>query len=140
MSDIPPPYRRRGLRILLAGGIQAALGILSLPYLVGLVVAAQRAQVLREPDAILILLLTLAQGLLDLTAGVLILRLRPAGWTLGVLMASFGSAFVLLSLGRGVGATLPALAGIALRVTVVILLALERERFRPPTKGTSPRG
>jgi hypothetical protein len=55
-------------------------------------------------------------------------------------MASFGSAFVLPSLGRGVGATLPALAGIALRVTVVILLALERERFRPPTKGTSPRG
>ena len=129
---------RRAPRIIVAGGIQIVLGLLTVPYLISLIVAAQRSGVLGEADAILILALTLAQGCLDLVAGILILRVRPAGWTLGVLMASFGAVFAALSLGRGAGASLPALIGIGVRVTVVVLLVLERDRFRP-RKGTNPR-
>lgn len=125
----------RPARAMVAGAVQVTLGLLSIPYLLSVMAAVRRAGALGEADAILILVLVLVQGLLDLTAGVLILRLRPAGWTLGVLMASFGAVFALLSLGRAPG--LGVVAGILLRVTVVVLLSLDRDRFRPRE---SPRG
>ena len=138
MADAPPPPPPptgpadaqplgpgvRPPQVTAAGVIEIVLGILVLLVTVLIFNAASQEDVLGDSLVIVVLLLQTLQGVLDLVAGILVLKLSRPGRILAIVMAAIGAAFAALSLAQGVGGAqmLLVLLGITLRVLVIVFL------------------
>jgi hypothetical protein len=111
-----------------AGVLEIVLG--SFVLLFGLILLVSMTAPLGAVE-VAVLVLTFAQGVLDVTAGVMILKLRNTGRILGIVMASIGLAGALLTMaGQAVAGTIIlALIGAALRVLIIVWLAQNRPAF-----------
>lgn len=101
-----------GLVLLIAGALLAIFGIVSLSSDTSLLVPGGEGAVSEELVAVYLII----SGALSLLAGGLVLRLRPAGRVLGIVLASLGIVTGLVQIGSTGG---PGLLAIALNAFVL---------------------
>ena len=135
MTDEPPlagpPPAGPGAKppqVVSAGIIEIVLGILILLVTAYLFLNIPASDL--RGAVIVLLLIQAAQGILDLAAGIMVMRLRPAGRILAIVMAAIGAAFAAFTLAQGVPASTVVLVliGITLRVLVIVFLNQAQSR------------
>jgi hypothetical protein len=113
-----------GLILLISGALSALFGVVSLSSNTRLLVPGREGAVSEEVVAVYLII----SGGLSLLAGSLVLRLRPAGRLLGIVLASLGIVTGLVQIGSTGG---PGLLAIALNAFVLYGLFTFGFVFKP---------
>jgi hypothetical protein len=113
-----------GLILLISGALSALFGVVSLSSNTRLLVPGREGAVSEEVVAVYLII----SGGLSLLAGWLVLRLRPAGRLLGIVLASLGIVTGLVQIGSTGG---PGLLAIALNAFVLYGLFTFGFVFKP---------
>jgi hypothetical protein len=113
-----------GLILLISGALSALFGVVSLSSNTRLLVPGREGAVSEEVVAVYLII----SGGLSLLAGWLVLRLRPAGRLLGLVLASLGIVTGLVQIGSTGG---PGLLAIALNAFVLYGLFTFGFVFKP---------
>jgi len=136
MADAPPPPPpptgppgqpmgpgMRPPQVTAAGVIEIILGSLVLLVLAYILISVGGSLGDVGGTGMILLLLTLVQGVLEIIAGVQVLQLKQSGRILAIVMASIGIVFQVINLsGAAGGVLILIILGIALRVLVIVFL------------------